>query len=329
MPRSDKQKLKMLYLVKLLSENTDSEHGLSMQEIIDALDELGISAERKSIYSDISMLNEYGYDILCEKEGKSYQYKLVSRDFELPELKLLVDAVQSSKFITQNKSNRLIKKIEGLTSIYEAGALHRQVYVANRIKTTNESVFYLVDDIQTAILNNCKISFKYFQWNTKKEKELRHDGADYIISPWALTWDDENYYMVGYDEQSDMIKHYRVDKMMKLSLVDEKREGKELFRSMDMAVYSKKVFGMFGGEEETVTLKCRNEMAGVIIDRFGTDVNMVKVDKEHFKVRVSVMVSPQFLGWVFSLGDSVTIIGPDSVVAEMKKTIKNIAKAYK
>ena len=330
MPRSDKQKLKLMYLVKILSERTDSEHGITMPGIIDALEAEDIKAERKSIYSDISALNEFGYDIIQDKEGKNTVYKMVGRDFELPELKLLVDAVQSSKFITENKSNRLIKKIESLASMYEAKSLHRQVYVANRIKTTNESVYYIVDDIQKAISENSKISFQYFQWNPKKEKELRHDGARYEVSPWALTWDDENYYMIGYDSKEAKIKHYRVDKMLKINIIEgSKREGKALFKDLDMAVYSKKVFGMFGGKEETVTLQCKNEMAGVIIDRFGTEVNITKKTKEYFNVRVSVQVSPQFFGWVFSLGDAVAITAPKSVVDRMKTEIKNINKLYK
>lgn len=330
MPRSDKQKLKLIYLVKILSERTDAENGITMPEIIEALEQEDIKAERKSIYSDISALNEYGYDIIQDKEGKNTVYKMVSRDFELPELKLLVDAVQSSKFITQNKSNKLIKKIENLTSINEAKSLHRQVYVANRIKTTNESVYYIVDDIQKAISDNSKISFQYFQWNPKKEKELRHDGARYEVSPWALTWDDENYYMIGYDSKDQKIKHYRVDKMLKISIMeDSKREGRAIFKDLDMGVYSKKVFGMFGGKEENVTLRCRNDMAGVIIDRFGTEVNITKKEKEYFNVRVGVQVSPQFFGWVFSLGEAVTITGPKSVVDRMKTEIKNIGKMYK
>ena len=330
MPRSDKQKLKLMYLAKILEQGTDDNHGMTMQEIIDALEAEDIKAERKSIYSDISALNEFGLDIVQDKIGKTYVYKLVGRDFELPELKLLVDAVQSSKFITENKSNKLIKKIESLASTYEAKSLHRQVYVANRIKTTNESVYYIVDDIQRAISENSKISFQYFQWNRDKEKELRHDGMRYEISPWALTWDDENYYMIGYDSKEEKIKHYRVDKMLKIEVLDgTKREGKAIFKDMDMAVYSKKIFGMFGGKEETVTLRCKNEMAGVIIDRFGTEVNITKKEKTTFNVRVNVQVSPQFLGWVFSLGEAVEIVSPKSVVDRMKDEIDKIAKFYK
>ena len=329
MPRSDKQKLKLMYLIKLFEERTDVSHGLSMTDIIEALSEEGITAERKSIYADISALNEFGFDIVKDKEGKTCVYKLVERDFEIAELKLLVDAVQSSKFITESKSNKLIKKIEGLASNNEAKSLHRQVYVANRIKTTNESVYYNVDDIQKAISENHKVSFQYFQWNPNKEKELRHNGMRYEISPWALTWDDENYYMVGYDSKERKIKHYRVDKMLKIEIMaDSKREGKALFKDMDMAVYSKKIFGMFGGVEETVVLECKNGISGVIIDRFGTEVDIIKRAADSFTVRVNVQISPQFLGWVFSLGENIKIISPDSVIKRMRDEIARIQGIY-
>lgn len=329
MPRSDKQKLKLMYLIKLFEERTDVSHGLSMTDIIEALSEEGITAERKSIYADISALNEFGFDIVKDKEGKACVYKLVERDFEIAELKLLVDAVQSSKFITESKSNKLIKKIEGLASNNEAKSLHRQVYVANRIKTTNESVYYNVDDIQKAISENHKVSFQYFQWNPNKEKELRHNGMRYEISPWALTWDDENYYMVGYDSKERKIKHYRVDKMLKIEIMaDSKREGKALFKDMDMAVYSKKIFGMFGGVEETVVLECKNGISGVIIDRFGTEVDIIKRATDSFTVRVNVQISPQFLGWVFSLGENIKIISPDSVIKRMRDEITRIKEIY-
>ena len=329
MPRSDKQKLKLMYLIKLFEERTDVSHGLSMTDIIEALSEEGITAERKSIYADISALNEFGYDIVKDIEGKACVYKLVERDFEIAELKLLVDAVQSSKFITESKSNKLIKKIEGLASNNEAKSLHRQVYVANRIKTTNESVYYNVDDIQKAISENHKVSFQYFQWNPNKEKELRHNGMRYEISPWALTWDDENYYMVGYDSKEAKIKHYRVDKMLKIEIMaDSKREGKALFKDMDMAVYSKKIFGMFGGVEETVVLECKNGISGVIIDRFGTEVDIIKREADSFTVRVNVQISPQFLGWVFSLGENIKIISPDSVIERMRDEITRIKEIY-
>ena len=328
-PDRNDTRLRILYLYQLLLSQSDEDHPLSTKQITDKMEELhSIHMHRTTVSSDIALLKAAGFEIMAERK-RAWEYYLADRAFSIPELKLLIDAVQSSKFITENKSNKLIKKIEGLASIYEAKSLHRQVYVANRIKTKNESVYYNVDDIQKAISDNCKISFQYFQWNSKKERELRHKGERYSISPWALTWDDENYYMVGYDSEADKIKHYRVDKMLKIQILEgTKREGKELFKDMDMAIYSKKVFGMFGGKEETVTLKCNNSMAGVIIDRFGTEVNITKQNSDNFTVRVPVQVSPQFLGWVFSLGSDVQIIGPKSVVQKMKETISNISEMY-
>ena len=194
MAKSSNQKLKLLYLLQILQERTDDEHGLSMQEIIAALGKYDIEAERKSIYSDLELLEQFGVDIEKRKSSTT-TYHVVSRDFELPELKLLVDAVQASKFISPNKSNEIIKKLEKMTSRYEAAQLQRQVYVANRIKNMNSSILYVVDDIHRAIINNKKISFQYFEWNMNREKQLKRDGKVYLASPWGLTWDDENYYL--------------------------------------------------------------------------------------------------------------------------------------
>jgi len=244
-------------------------------------------------------------------------------------LKLLVDAVQSSKFITEKKSNELIKKLERFASVHEEKDIYRQVYVDCSSKTMNETVYYNVDEIHQAIGKNVQIRFQYFQWNVKKEMELRHDGAFYQISPWQLMWDDENYYLVGYDADAGKIKHYRVDKMLKISLTNDKREGRELFEKFDLAAYAKKHFGMFDGEEQTVKLECKNHFAGVIIDRFGKDVSLRKVDDEHFSVNVDVAVSGQFIGWLVALGDGVRVVGPDSVVERMRETVERTYEMYK
>ena len=328
MAKGVNQKLKLLYLMKIFLEKTDEFHYITMPNIIAELDAYGVSAERKSIYDDIDTLCRYGLDIVGEKIDKNYGYHVVSRQFELAELKLLVDSVQAAKFITTKKSNELIKKIEGLASNHEAKQLQRQVYVQERIKTNNENILYNVDVIHGAIANNVKIIFQYFQWNVKKEMELRHNGAFYCISPWALSWDDENYYLVGYDSDAGMIKHYRVDKMIKINVTDQKREGKEYFKKFDMAVYAKKIFGMFDGEEQHVKLELKNQYAGVIIDRFGTDVIMRKSDEEHFTVNVDVAVSRQFLAWVMALGDGVKILGPEPVVEQMKQEIQSLNQRY-
>ena len=328
MPKSSNQKLKLIYLMKILLERTDETHSITMPEIIDALAAYDISAERKSLYNDIENLRVYGLDVIGTQEDRTYSYHIGNRQFELAELKLLVDSVQSAKFITAKKSNELIKKIEGFASKYEASQLQRQVFVAGRVKTMNESIYYNVDRIHAAIAENSRITFQYFQWNVDKKMELRHDGALYEVSPWSLSWDDENYYMIGYDTEAQLIKHYRVDKMLHIRMSGESREGKEHFKKLDMADYAKKSFGMFRGKETSVKMLVNNSLAGVIIDRFGKDVMMIPEDEDHFRVNVDVHVSKQFLGWVFSLGETVKIIGPDEVVEQMRGEARRLMEQY-
>ena len=329
MPKGTNQKFKLYRLAQIMLEKTDEEHYITMSEIMESLAEYDITADRKSIYADLRDLSVLGIEVEGEPVGNRYHYHVVNRMFELPELKLLVDAIQSSKFITEKKTNALIKKLEKMVSEYDAQKLQRQVYVSGRIKTMNESIYYTVDTIHNAISENKKIKFQYFQWNAKKEMELRHNGAWYHISPWGLSWDDENYYLVGYDTDAGMIKHYRVDKMLHIKISDESREGKEHFKKLDMADYAKKSFGMFGGKEQTVKLSVHNKLAGVIIDRFGKDVMMIPADEEHFNVNVDVRVSRQFLGWVFSLGSDIQIVGPDDVVEQMRKEIARSVEQYR
>ena len=328
MPRGTNQKFKLYRLAQIMLERTDDDHYITMPEIMSALGEYEITADRKSIYNDLRDLEILGIEVEGEPIGNRYHYHVVNRPFELPELKLLVDAIQSSKFITERKTNVLIKKLEQMVSKYEAVKLQRQVYVTGRIKTMNESIYYTVDAIHNAISENKKIKFQYYQWNVKKEMELRHNGAWYHISPWGLSWDDENYYLIGYDSDAGKIKHYRVDKMLHIQMSEEKREGQEYFKKLDMADYAKKSFGMFGGKEQEVKLRVANNLAGVIIDRFGKNVMMIPEDEEYFTVNVDVHVSKQFLGWIFSLGESVRIVGPSEVVAQMKEEIERLVRQY-
>lgn len=322
------QKLKLLYLMKILLQKTDETHGITMPEIISELNAYGISAERKGLYNDMECLRTYGMEIAGYQEERAYYYKVVDRQFELAELKLLVDSVQSAKFITTKKSRELIEKITGLASKYEATQLNRQVYMAERIKTKNEGIYYNVDAIYNAIAENVKITFQYFQWNIKKQMELRHDGTLYQVSPWALSWDDDNYYLIAYDEKEEKIKHFRVDKMLHIEMTEEKREGRWVFKEFDIAVYARKMFGMFDGEEEMVKILCHNSLAGVMIDRFGKDISLIPVDEEHFSVTVRVAVSRQFLSWVMALGEGAKIIGPDVVVEQVKTEVERLVKQY-
>ena len=316
------QKLKLLYLAKIMQEKTDDTHYLTMPEIINELAKYDIEAQRKSVYDDIAALNDYGIEIIKEMRSYKTYYHCVSRDFELAELRLIIDAIASSKFMTLKKSKDLIEKLEKMASHYDAKLVKREVYISGRVKSMNESVLYTVDAIQNAIAYNHKITFQYFNWNVDGEMELRHDGAYYEISPWALIWDDENYYMIGYDESVDDFKHFRVDKMLHTSEIKKRRQGRAEFDKKDKEIYTKKHFRMFGGEEERVTLLCTKDMANVIIDQFGRDVTLRKVDDEHFEVRVDVVVSNQFFGWIVALDGKVMIKAPEKVKHDMNALLQ-------
>ena len=321
------QKLKIMYLMKILMENTDENHDITLADIVEKLKSYGVTAERKSLYSDIENLRVYGMDIIGEQYDRTYHYKVVNRQFELAELKLLVDSVQSAKFITEKKSKELIKKIEYYASKYEAEKLNRHVNVAGRAKTMNERIYYSIDAIHEALSDNKQITFQYFSWNVDKKMELRHDGEYYSVSPWALCWDDEKYYLIGFDNIENKIKHFRVDKMTNTDVVNEKRLGKEEFRKISMSDYTNKLFGMFEGELTSVTLNCENYLANIMIDRFGLDVPIIKKDDAHFEINVRVSVSKLFLSWIMAL-PGVKIVSPDNVVDQMKTEIKRLQETY-
>ena len=286
-----------------------------------------MSADRKTVYSDVETLREFGIDVLQTK-GTNSGYYIGSRKFELPELKLLVDAVQASKFISRKKSEELIKKLESLAGEHDARQLQRNVFIYNRPKTGNETIYYNVDKIHTAILENRQIQYQYAEWTVKKELIPKKNGAVYTVSPWSLTWDDANYYLIAYDEAADCMKHYRVDKMQRTRVIGQERVGKERFQDFDLVEFSKKTFSMYGGHDEEVTLQCGNELIGVILDRFGTEVMIVPADEGQFRVRVLVAVSPQFFGWVTGIGVRLRIAGPERVQKEYKEYLEGIMEGY-
>ncbi len=322
------QKMKLLYLMKILMERTDENHMLTANELCEILQaEYDVPAERKSIYSDIDALREFGLDIEQQK-GKAPGYYVASRPFELAELKLLVDAMQASRSLTAKKTDELIRKLEGLASCEDARQLQQQVFLYNRPKTENETIYYNVNDIHTAIYTNVQIRFQYTEWTREKEIRLRRDGAEYVVSPWALTWDDENYYMIACEEDATELRHFRVDKMQHIELLKKKRVGRELFDDFDIVAFGKRTFGMFGGHVELVTLSCVNRLAGVIIDRFGRDVMMVPEGEDRFHVNVAVAVSPQFFGWLAGLGSGAKITKPASVRDEFLSYLEGIREGY-
>ena len=329
MPRGSNQKFKLYRLAQIMMEQTDDEHYITMPEIIEELAKYDVTADRKSVYADLRDLSILGIEVEGEPIGNRYHYHVVSRAFELPELKLLVDAIQSSKFITEKKTNRLIKKLETLVSKYDAQKLQRQVFVSGRIKTMNESIYYTVDAIHNAISENKKIKFQYYQWNVKKEMELRHNGAWYHISPWGLSWDDENYYMVAFDSAKQSIRHYRVDKMKDIKILNKERDGKKEFEKFDAAKYTKQTFGMFTGNIKNVQMEFDNSLVGVVVDRFGTDVMIIPKKDDKFTINVDVSVSSMFYSWVAGFEDKVKILGPQEVVDGMKNMIEKLSNQYK
>lgn len=328
MARSANQKLKCLYLRQFLLENTDEAHPVTVSQMIDYLARHDIAAERKSIYDDIDGLRSYGLDIEYRK-AQDGGYFIANREFQLPELKLLVDAVQSSKFLSLRKSNELIAKLEKLASRHEAQALRRQVYVTHRIKNMNESIYYNVDALHSAIAAGSRITFRYFDWDMNGKKKYRHEGKRYRISPWALLWDDENYYLVGYDAEHAERRHYRVDKMESITQTGEERLGKELFAGFDPAAYSRKVFGMYGGEPQKVTLRFESSMSNIVFDRFGRELILTPDREGGFTVTVEVVPSPQFFAWLTGLGAPVKILSPQPIVQQFCDYLQSVLDTYR
>lgn len=334
MPKNSKQKQKLLYILKLLYEKSDQDHGVTMSQILEYLEENEIKAERKSIYDDIKTLKDFGVDIISTK-SKTVRYFIAGRSFELYELKLLVDAVQSSKFITHKKTNELIKKLEGLSSEHDASKLQRQVFVANRIKAMNEKTHFNIDSVHEAINSGNKISFFYYQWEVtdnisqKIVKKRRNDGNRYVVSPWALCWDDENYYLIAFDSNAQKIKHYRIDKMESVEILHkEKRDGKKYFDKFDTAVYSKQVFGMYGGNLVDIKIRFDKSLIGVVVDKFSKNVFITVNGDNTFDMNTKVTLSPNFYGFLFGLKDKAKIISPKSAREEFLQYIEDIRNSY-
>lgn len=319
MPKSSHQQEKLLRLQQFLLQETDETHGVTMTEIIDHLASLGIKAERKSLYENIETLNQCGMDILHEKKGNQTYYFAASREFETAELRLLADAVASSRFITAKKSGELLQKLSALASRHQGSGLRRQVHVASRIKNMNETIFYLVDDLNRAIEEGSSIEFCYYDWVAEGQalkRAARHDGRRYLVSPWQLLWEDEFYYLIAFDHAHSAIRHYRVDRMGEIALTGQPRQGAEEFKKIRMEDYTARLFGMFGGETQKVTLTFPARLLDVMIDRFGKELRPEKAQKPDFlTVRAEVIPSLPFYGWLFSLGPEVSLDSP----AELKE----------
>jgi predicted DNA-binding transcriptional regulator YafY len=328
MSKGKNQKLKLYRLYRFLLRKTDENHSVTMKQIQEGLEQYDIIADRKSLYDDIETTSFFGIKVEGYKAGRNYFYKVVEKPFELAELKLLVDAIQSAKFISEKKSRGLIKKLEEFASEYEAKELQRQVVISGRVKTMNESIYYNVDAIHRAIDQNRRILFQYWKWNLQKEMVPKKDGKFYEVSPWALCWDNANYYLIAFDEEDQIIKHYRVDKMKQITAKEDRRNGRECFEQWDVAEYMKRSFGMFGGETVLVKLRVKNELAGVIIDRFGKDIAIHPADDNHFYVHVYVNVSAQFYAWIVGLGTGIELVGPDRIREDFSEYMEAVRQMY-
>ena len=318
--------LKTFYLLEILMERTDEDHPLNGTALVRILEsDYQIHVDRTTVYSQIRRISDAGVDIVC-RDGRSGGYYVGSRQFELAELKLLVDAVQSSKFITQKKSAQLIRKLESLCSREEAKQLGSQVTIFNRPKTPNETIYYNVDMIHSAIFQNHQITYQYVEWTMNKETVPRHGGAYYNVSPLHLIWDDENYYLIAFDEVSKQIRHYRVDKMRDMTIQEDKRSSEALEEEIDVGAFSRKTFGMFSGVDVKVSFRGKRHLAGVILDRFGSDIWMRPLDEDTFSAQVTVTVSRQFFGWMTAIGPDLTITGPEEVKEEYRAYLMEILR---
>ena len=325
MAKMENQKLKILVLKEYLEQQTDEEHPATIHDLTEHLESRGIPAERKSVYRDIELLLDHGCDIV-KTNGKTAVYYMNGGVFDLAELKLLADAVLASKFLTERKSSELLKKLGTLTSRHRAVELRRDLVVSGRVKSMNESVIYNVDALHEAIRSDSQISFRYFEWDRSGQKVFRREGRR-TASPYALCWDDSNYYMIAHTEEHGLT-HFRVDKMTEIRQTGTPRVRTEETRSLDLAKYGRQVFGMFSGELSTVRMRFENSLAGVVIDRFGKEIMLIPDGEEHFICAAEVKVSPLFYGWIASFGSRVKLLSPDSVVEDFRKTVASIAALY-
>ena len=326
MPGAPNQKLKQLFLMKILLEQTDEDHPLSAKDLLCHLRQYGIEAERKSIYSDIEQLVAFGIDVESKKTN-TVGYFVANRQFELAELKMMVDAIQSSRFITTKKSEGLIKKITALGSVHQAKQLCRHVFVDGQPKTANGSVYYNVDAINAAVNENKKISFRYFDININRERAYRRGGEPYLRTPVALCWKEDCYYLIAYSAKHGGLAHFRVDRMSDVAVLDEPCDfiGRERF---NVSEYTRKVFGMYSGELVRATVSFAPSLLNVVFDRFGSDIHIREEADGWLTVSAEVSKSPAYLAWLLQFGGRVKIVAPDSLIADMKALISDAAKNY-
>ena len=324
MPKSDNQKLKIFYILDYLQKNSHENHPVRASDMIAMLDRHNISCDRKTVYSDIAALQEYGIDIISTP-GKNGGYYIASRNFELPELKLLIDAVQSSRYLTEKKSRELIEKLLTQCNEQDGKLMKRNVLVSGRVKSMNESIYYNVDTIQEAISQNKQITFRYFDWHFGGKRKYREKA--YVASPYGLCQDNENCYLLALSERHG-ITSYRVDRMSDIQLLDDLRIPCPELTGKAIYEHANRLFQMYSGDALDVKLRFHNSLMNVVIDRFGKDTMLIPDGEEHFNFTVKVAVSPMFLSWVIGFGNKAKIVYPQTVVDELQKLCQDAMNQY-
>ena len=324
-----KQKLLLLHLLSILRSETDEQQGLGMEQLRQLLSQRGFEPDRKSIYACIDALEAYGLDIQ-RPSGKRKDYRLLKSadELELSEVKLLADAVHASRFLSQAKAGKLTSKLEKLISRRQAQTLHRQVVVSDRVKSMNNSIYYNVDALHAAIAQDRMVSFRYFDYNMSKKRIYRHDGERYRVSPYAMLYNNDKYYLMALPEEGEELRTYRVDKLDGVQLLEEKRQGHEIFEKVDLASYTRITFSMYAGEAQQVTLQFENHLLNAAMDRFGHNIMVTRHGEEHFRFTTTIAVSPRFYGWLLGFGSGAEIISPPKVREGMQQLIADAAKVY-
>ena len=315
-----KNNLRQLYILQYLYERTDENHPATNMDITEFLSSKGISVHRQTIPADIEVLCSFGFDIITVRSRQN-QYFHGSRAFELAELKMMVDAIQAARFITPSKSEQLIRKLAKLTSVHCASELNRQLYIAGRVKATNESILYTVDLLYAAITTRKQISFQYYEYSKDKKKVLKHDGQVYEFSPYDLVWCNDTYYVFGWSESHGKVIKFRVDRIYKPSIAGS--DIRPIPEDYDLPAYIRRTFSMYDDYDCTVELLCDNELMKTIVDRFGEDVQTRRADGERFIATVDVSASSTFYSWVFTYAGRIKIISPASVVEDYKGRLQN------
>ena len=340
MPKVARQRLKLLYYRDILERYTDNTHTLTRVQIQKLLkDVMGLEElpDRKSIHDDLSLMIDYydSYDygqldrITNPKNKNDVKYRLTQRPFELSDLKLLIDCIQTARYLSVWQTESLKEKLKTLCSEYEAKTLIRSAVITNRVKTDNDSVFPSVDVIESAMEDNQQISFRYYHRDRDKRKVYSKSGKPYIVSPWRLVYTDDNYYLIAYVNDWKRMMNFRVDRMDRLEIVDEERQGQEAFENVRTEDYTNYTFNMYQGNVESVTMRFDKKLVDTVLDRFGRDTVILKRGPDHFEITAVVSVSPQFFGWVFGLGEMAEIMEPESVRRQMKEYIGKVAGMYK